>query len=71
MINSTLFILFLYNYSEKKEMSVALPEQLNFERSEPLSGGAKQQMAIALPITGVGSYVFQLGSTFVINIPRC
>ena len=50
-------------------MSVALPEQLNFERSMPLSGGAKQQMAIALPITGAGSY--QLGSTFLINIPRC
>ena len=50
-------------------MPVALPEQLNFERSMPLSGRAKQQMAVALPITGAGSY--QLGSTFVINIPRC
>ena len=48
-------------------MSVALPEQLNYERSMPLSGGAKQQMAVALPITDAGSY--QLGSTFVINIP--
>ena len=50
-------------------MAVALPEQLNFERSMPLSGGSKQQLSIALPITGAGSY--QLGSTFVINIPRC
>ena len=35
----------------------------------PLDGGCSQQMAIALPITGAGSY--QLGSTIVINIPRC
>ena len=50
-------------------MSIALPEQLNFEWLMPLSGRAKQKMAIALPITGAGSY--QLGSTFVINIPHC
>ena len=50
-------------------MSVALPEQLNFERSMPLSGGSRQQMGIALPITDAGSYL--LGSTFVINIPCC
>ena len=50
-------------------MSIALPEQLNYEMPMPLSGGAKQQMAVALPITGAGSY--QLGSTFGINIPGC
>ena len=49
-------------------MSVALPEQLNFDRMMPLSGGYKQQMAVALPLTGASPY--QLGSTFVINIPQ-
>ena len=50
-------------------MSVALPEQLNFEKTMPLDGGCTQQIAIAQPITGSGSYT--LGSYFIINIPRC
>ena len=50
-------------------MLVALPEQLNFEKSMPLDGNCKQQIAIAQPITGSGSYT--LGSYFIINIPRC
>ena len=50
-------------------MSVALPEQLNFEKNMSLSGNCKQQIAIAQPITGSGSYT--LGSYFIINIPCC
>ena len=52
-----------------KRMSVALPEQLNFEKSMPFDGNCKQQIAFAQPITGSGSYT--LGSYFIINIPRC
>ena len=50
-------------------MSIALVEQLNFEKNMPLDGGCKQQIAVAQPCTGSGAY--PLGSYFIINIPRC
>ena len=49
-------------------MSLALVEQLNFEKQMPIDGNCKQQIAISVPSTGAGSY--NLGSYFMINIPR-
>ena len=50
-------------------MSIALVDQLNFEKNLPIDGNCKQQIAIAQPCTGAGAY--PLGSYFVINILRC
>ena len=49
-------------------MSLALVEQLNFEKQMPIDGNCKQQIAISVPSTGASSYY--LGSYFMINIPR-
>ena len=50
-------------------MSIALVEQLNFEKQMPIDGGSKQQITVAVPCTGAGTY--QLGTYFMINLPRC
>ena len=50
-------------------MSIALVEQLNFERQIPTDGNCKQQMTVAVPCTGANSY--NLGTYFMINLPRC
>ena len=50
-------------------MSIALPEQLNFDKHMPIDGGSKQQMTVAVPCTGAGTY--NLGTYFMINLPRC
>ena len=50
-------------------MSIALVEQLNYEKQMPIDGNCKQQMSVAVPSTGAGSY--QLGTYFMINLPRC
>ena len=49
-------------------MSLALVEQLNFEKQMPIDGNCKQQIAISVPSTGASSYY--LASYFMINIPR-
>ena len=50
-------------------MSIALVEQLNFEKQMPISGGSMQEIAIALPVTGSTDYYG--GNYCLINIPRC
>ena len=50
-------------------MSIALPEQLNFDKHMPIDGGSKQQMTVAVPCTGANAY--NLGTYFMINLPRC
>ena len=50
-------------------MSIALVEQLNYEKQMPIDSNCKQQMSVAVPCTGAGSY--QLGTYFMINLPRC
>ena len=50
-------------------MSIALVDQLNFEKAMPIDGGSKQQITVAVPCTGAGSY--PLGTYFMINLPRC
>ena len=50
-------------------MSIALVDQLNFEKAMPIDGDSKQQITVAVPCTGAGSY--PLGTYFMINLPRC
>jgi len=50
-------------------MSIALVEQLNFEKQMPIDGNCRQQMTVTVPCTGASSY--QLGTYFMINLPRC
>ena len=50
-------------------MSIALVEQLNFEKQIPIDGNCKQQISIAVPCTGANAY--PLGSYFMINVPQC
>ena len=50
-------------------MSIALVEQLNFEKMMPISGNSKQQIAISVPSTGAGTY--NLATYAIINFPRC
>ena len=50
-------------------MSVALVEQLNFDKQMPIDGNCRQQMTVTVPCTGASSY--QLGTYFMINLPRC
>ena len=42
--------------------------QLNFKKQMPIDGNCKQQIAISVPSTGASSY--NLGSYFMINVPR-
>ena len=50
-------------------MSVALVNQLNFEKQIPIDGNCKQKMTVAVLCTGAGSY--NLGTYFMINLPTC
>lgn len=50
-------------------MSIALPEQLNFDKQMPIDGGSKQQISVAVPCTGANAY--NPSSYFMINLPRC
>ena len=51
-------------------MSIALVDQLNFEKQMPIDGNCFQEnlMAVVVPITGASTY--NAGSYFIINIPR-
>ena len=37
-------------------MSIALVDQLNFEKQMPIDGNCTQQITVAVPCTGAGSY---------------
>ena len=50
-------------------MSLALVEQLNFEKQMPIDGNCQQEISIAVPATGAGDYY--PGSYFLLNICRC
>ena len=50
-------------------MSVALVEQLNFDKQMPIDGNCRQQMTVTVPCTGASLY--NLGTYFMINLPRC
>ena len=50
-------------------MSIALVEQLNFEKQMPIDGNCKQQITVAVPCTGANAY--NPGTYFMINLPRC
>ena len=50
-------------------MSLALVEQLNFEKQMPIDGNCQQEISIAVPATGAGSYY--PGNYFLLNIPQC
>ena len=49
-------------------MSLALVEQLNFEKQMPIDGNCQQEIAMSVPVPGSGDYY--AGSYFIINIPR-
>ena len=49
-------------------MSIASPEQLDFEQTKPIDGGWKQQTTVSVLCTGAGSY--NLGY-FMIILNRC
>ena len=49
-------------------MSLALVEQLNFEKNMPIDGNCQQEIAVCVPATGSGDYY--AGSYFLLNIPR-
>jgi len=49
-------------------MSLALVDQLNFEKQMPIDGNCSQEFSISVPSTGSGDYY--AGSYFLINIPR-
>ena len=49
-------------------MSLALEDQLNFEKQMPIDGDCSQEISISVPATGSGDYY--AGSYFLINIPR-
>jgi len=49
-------------------MSIALVEQLNFDKQMPIDGNCKQQMTVVVPCTGASSY--NPGTYFMINLPR-
>ena len=50
-------------------MSIALVEQLNFEKAMPIDGNCRQQMTVTVPCTGANAY--NPGTYFMINLPRC
>ena len=50
-------------------MSLALVDQLNFDKQMPIDGNCMQQMSVTVPATGSGDY--DSGSYFLINVPRC
>ena len=50
-------------------MSIALVDQLNFEKQMPIDGNCKQQIAVAVPATGAQSY--NMGTYFMLNFPVC
>ena len=47
-------------------MSIALVEQLNFDKQMPIDGNCRQQIAVAVPCTGAGTYY--PGTYFMINL---
>ena len=49
-------------------MSLALEDQLNFEKQMPIDGNCQQEIAIWVLATGSGDYY--AGSYFIINIVR-
>ena len=50
-------------------MSIALVDALNFEKSMPIDGNCRQQIAVSVPCTGAQSY--NMGTYFMINLPVC
>ena len=50
-------------------MSIALVEQLNFEKQMPIDGNCRQQISVAVPCTGASAYNPE--TYFMINLPRC
>ena len=50
-------------------MSLALVDQLNFDKQMPIDGNCMQQMSVTVPATGSGPYY--PGGYFLINIARC
>ena len=52
-------------------MSLALVEQLNFEKQMPIDGNCKQQIAISVPSTGAGSYNLGPDKRSQCNRSRC
>ena len=50
-------------------MSLALVDQLNFDKQMPIDGNCMQQISVTVPATGSGPYY--PGGYFLINIARC